>query len=159
MLLPAGSLDGELRSVASPFALMLDSTLCKTETAMWLQVWEKVRGYDKWIEAEATVQTPAPRRSPDWEDVDERGWLGDILVWTDGGGNRQSADFIVPDDCTLYQKVSGDTLVIRYDPRNPGRFYLRQLHLIRIRTTVKRILIAASILGLVVMALWVREKP
>lgn len=126
---------------------------------MWLTVWEKLRGYDKWIEAEATVETPAPLRLPDAEQGDSSAWAGEILVWTDRSGNRQSADFVVPDDCTLYQKVSGDTLVIRYDPRNPGRFYFRQLHRVRIRTTVKRVLIAASILGLVIMALWVREKP
>jgi len=125
---------------------------------MWLVLWEKVRGYDKWIEAQATVQTPETPRSPS-EEVDEQpAWGGDILVWTDQSGNRQSANFIVPDDCTLYQKVAGDTLVIRYDPRNPARFYFRQLYRIRIRTTAKRILITASIIGLIVMAIWVRQK-
>lgn len=59
----------------------------------------------------------------------------------------------------LYQKVAGDSLTIRYNPRNPGQFYLRQLYQVRVTTTLKRLLIAASIIGLVVTALWVREKP
>lgn len=126
---------------------------------MWLTIWESLRGYDKWPETEATVQTPAPRRSPDSETNDEPAWDGDVLVWTDRSGNLQWADFIVPDDCTLYQKVSGDTVIIRYDPRNPSRFYFRQLHRIRVRSAAKRILITVSILGLVAMALWLREKP
>lgn len=138
---------------------MLESFACKTKKTMWLAIWEKLRGYDKWPEIEATIQTPAPRRSPDSETSDESAESGDMLVWTDRSGNLQSADFIVPDDCTLYQKVSGDTVIIRYDPRNPSRFYFRQLHRIRIRSAAKRILIAASILGLIAMALWVREKP
>ncbi len=125
---------------------------------MWLLLWEKMCGYDKWLETEATVQSRPPRPSPSATALESTG-AGDILVWTDRTGNRHVADFIVPDDCTLYQKVSGDVLVIRYDPRNPGRYYFRQLHRIRIRTTAKRIAIAVSIIGLILMALWVREKP
>lgn len=127
---------------------------------MWVDLWEKLRGYNQWTEVEALVQAPAAAGTPrSQDDDDDGGWNGELLVWTDQHGNRRSAAFIVPDDCTLYQKVAGDTLTIRYNPRNPDRFYLRQLHLVRVRTTLKRLLIAASIIGLIVIGLWVREKP
>lgn len=126
---------------------------------MWIEFWEKLRGYDKWTETQALVQAPAAAGPPRNESDNQSAWDGDLLVWIDQHGNRRSAAFVVPDDCTLYQKVAGDALNIRYNPRNPDRFYLRQLHLVRIRTTAKRLLIAASIIGLIVMGLWVREKP
>ena len=121
---------------------------------MWLEFWERLRGYDKWVEASATIETPHS------EDAShEPLWTGDVLVWTDHHGQRQAAEFIVPDDCTLYQKVTGDKLLIRYNPHQPEQFYFRQLHRIRVHTTVKRIAIAISLIGLVVMAFWVRERP
>ncbi|MFP5237100.1 MAG: hypothetical protein ACLGSD_14460 [Acidobacteriota bacterium] len=126
---------------------------------MWVDLWEKLRGYNKWTETEALVQAPAAAGISHCQSEDEPGWNGEMLVWTDQHGNRRSAPFIVPDDCTLYQKVAGDTLVIRYNPRDPDRFYLRQLYRVRVRTTFKRVLIAASIIGLIVIGLWVREKP
>jgi len=124
---------------------------------MWIEFWEKLRGYDQWTETKALVQAPAAAGRN--ESGNQSACDGDRLVWIDQHGNRRSASFIVPDDCTLYQKVAGDALSIRYNPRNPDRFYLRQLHLVRIRTTIKRLLIAASIVGLIVIGLWVREKP
>lgn len=123
---------------------------------MWIEFWEKLRGYNKWTETQALVQAAGITRS---EGDDQPACEGELLVWTDQHGKRRSAAFIVPDDCTLYQKVSGDALNIRYNPRNPDRFYLRQLHLVRVRTTLKRVLIAVSILGLIAIGLWVREKP
>lgn len=126
---------------------------------MWIEIWEKLRGYDRWTEAEAVVHSPLPASLTSADEEEEFPWDGDLLVWTDHRGSRHSAAFIVPDDCTLYQKVAGDSLTIRYNPRNPEQFYLRQLYRVRVTTTLKRVLIAASIIGLVVMALWVREKP
>ena len=127
---------------------------------MLLKVWESLRGYDKWTETRATLEssTPESAGSPG-SDGDPEAWDGrDLLVWTDQRGERQTAEFIVPDDCPLYQKVSGDTLLIRYNPNHTEQFYFRQLHCIRIRTTIKRILIAISLIGLIVMAFWVREQ-
>lgn len=126
---------------------------------MWVDLWEKLRGYNRWTETEALVQAPAAVGDSRDLSEDEPGWNGELLVWIDQHGKRRSAAFIVPDDCTLYQKVAGDTLTIRYNPHNPDRFYLRQLYQVRVRTTLKRVLIAASIIGLIVMGLWVREKP
>lgn len=142
-----------------PFNLMAIFALWHTGTTMWLKLWERMHGYDKWTEAEATVHAPDPHNFPGAASAKDSEWDGDILVWTDHQGHRHSADFIVPDDCTLYQKVNGDTLHIRYNPRKPAQFYQRQLHRVHVRTVLKRVLITASIIGLVVMALRVRSKP
>lgn len=116
---------------------------------MWLELWEKMRGYDGWVEARATVETPASAEAAPG---------GDLLVWTDGRGERQAAEFLVPENSGLYQKVSGDTLLIRYNPRKPGEFYHRQLHRMRVRSAVKRVAIALFLIALIAMAFWVREK-
>lgn len=128
-------------------------TICNTGYNMWLELWEKLRGYDHWIEARATIETSLSAQG-----AQEAALCGDMLVWTDERGQRQAAEFLVPDDCTLYQKVSGDTLLIRYNPRKPGQFYHRQLHRVRVRTTIKRVAITVFLIALIVMAFWVRQK-
>jgi hypothetical protein len=119
---------------------------------MLIELWERLRGYDKWVQTEAKVESSDLEKTPV---VDRYGKVvsysyssGDTLTWTDAAGEKQYADFTVPDDSPLYQLIGGETLTIRYDPAQPDRFYLRELLRTRIHTAVKTTLI--SLLCLIV---------
>lgn len=113
---------------------------------MVIEIWERLRGYDKWIQAEATVESSNVEKTP----IQGRyggtvGYAyssGDRLTWIDRQGEKQYADFTVPDDSPLYQMVGGETVTIRYDPANPDRFYYRELLRTKVHTAVKSTLIA-----------------
>lgn len=118
--------------------------------------WERLRGYDRWIEVAAVIEGPEPDAA---DPADTNGGAvatSDAIVWTDHFGNRQTAAFAVPDESPLYQKVNGDKVVIRYNPSHPERFYFRELYRARVRATIKGILIAAFLIVVVVMAIWIR---
>ena len=105
-----------------------------------LKLWERLRGYDKWVEADAKIRSSQVEKTAH---SDRSGhvsytWAsGDELVWTDSKGQEHTADFTVPDDSPLYQLVGGETVTIRYDPSRPDRFYLRDLLQTRVHTAVK----------------------
>lgn len=66
---------------------------------------------------------------------------GDVLIWTDANGREQRAFFRVPQGSPLYELLGGDTISIRYNPAQPGQFYLRELTQHRANTLAKRILV------------------
>jgi hypothetical protein len=109
-------------------------------------MWEHLRGYDKWIETEARIE------SSDVEETEQVGRYGNVvgyayssgdkLTWTDRQGEKQFADFTVSDDSPLYQLIGGETVSIRYDPARPDRFYYRELMRTRVNTAVKSTLVA-----------------
>ena len=109
-------------------------------------IWERLRGYDKWVAAEATIESSKMKETPH---MDRSGNLTytydsrDVLLWTDKHGEGQRAYFEVPDDSPLYQLVGGEKLNIRYNPDDPEQYYFRELLQTRVRTFVKR---AAAIL-------------
>ncbi|MGB7987562.1 MAG: DUF3592 domain-containing protein [Terracidiphilus sp.] len=124
---------------------------------MLIEIWERLRGYDKWVQVEATIESsnveetkqtlhgqPAPST---WASRDE-------LVWSDRQGQRRSAEFKIPDDSPLYQLIGGETVTIRYNPAKPEKFYYRELLRTRVHTAIKVIFLGLLFLG----ALFVRYR-
>lgn len=112
---------------------------------MLIEIWERLRGYDKWIETQASIESSNLEKTPIADRygnvVDYSYASGDMLTWTDHQGEKQYGDFTVPDDSPLYQLVGGETVTIRYDPASPDRFYFRDLLRTKVHTAVKTTLV------------------
>jgi hypothetical protein len=100
---------------------------------MLIELWEKLRGYDKWTETTATIQSSklaeeqigeVYNRYSENEPVYE--WEStNTLAWADASGNRHTAEYQVSEDSPLFQLYDGQTVTIRYNPVKPDQFYLR----------------------------------
>jgi hypothetical protein len=110
-------------------------------TIMLIEIWERLRGYNKWIQTEAQFESSKVEESKQfgaYRQQDGSTWASDdVLVWTDRQGQRHGVEFQVPDDSPLYQFVDGETVTIRYNPAKPDQFYLRELLRTRVRTAFK----------------------
>ena len=128
---------------------------------MFLELWERLRGYDKWVETQARIEssdvtaTPYATRSgrPAGYTYD----AGDVITWTDPGGEKQYATFEVEEDSPLFQFIGGETVTIRYDPTHPDRFYYRDLLRSQVKSGCKAILIFLVIAGLVGAFIWAQR--
>jgi hypothetical protein len=95
---------------------------------MLIELWERLRGYDRWPEAQATVVSgerlrrkyglPGPRKNTQFS--------SDLLMWTDQKGKEWYGPFVNQDTSPLFQLLDGELISIRYNPSNPGRFYNRE---------------------------------
>lgn len=125
---------------------------------MLVELWERLRGYHKWIDAEATIESSEMHKTP----VQTRDGViysydaSDLLVWTAKNGEKYGAAFSVPDDSPLYQLIDGEKVWIRYNPNQPDDFYYRDLLKTRIHTYVKHFIVATLFLAYFVLRLWVR---
>jgi len=119
---------------------------------MLIEMWERLRGYDKWIEAEAEIESS--QISTYYDRQGEHEQSSDILKWTDVQGEAHRSAFTVPEDSPLYQNVAGQTIAIRYSPADPGRYYLRELLQVRIRTVVRFAVPVLLLIALVVLSNW-----
>jgi hypothetical protein len=96
---------------------------------MLIEAWERLRGYDKWVAAVATVQSTSLSRvdvgtekskSPmpvGWESISK-------ISWRDMNQIEHTAEFRAYEESPLYQLIEGDEVRIKYDPANPSEFYL-----------------------------------
>jgi hypothetical protein len=92
---------------------------------MLIELWEGLRGYDKWVQTEATVESSRTKSVPT-----RHGKLresDDVLLWTDGGGERHRAFFEINETSPLYQLIQDSKITIRYNPADPEQYYLREL--------------------------------
>jgi len=116
---------------------------------MLIEFWERLRGYDKWVVTEATVESSTLKKT---EYHDQSGHVsqtwssGDVLAWTDRQGGKQYADFNVSEGSALYQLIGGERVEIRYNPKEPGRFYFPELLKSRVRAVVQGIRVALLLL-------------
>jgi hypothetical protein len=124
---------------------------------MFLELWERLRGYDQWVETQAAVErsdvsvTSYTGRSGEVIDTYD---AGDVITWTDSRGEKQYATFDVEEGSPLFQLVGGESVTIRYDPAHPDRFYYRDLLRSRVRSACKAILTILVIAGLVGGFIW-----
>jgi len=124
---------------------------------MFLELWERLRGYDQWVETQAAVErsdvsvTSYTGRSGEVIDTYD---AGDVITWIDSNGEKQYATFDVEEGSPLFQLVGGESVTIRYDPANPDRFYYRDLLRSRVRSACKAILTILVIAGLVGGFIW-----
>jgi uncharacterized protein DUF3592 len=118
---------------------------------MLIEIWERLRGYDKWIQVDARVESSNLQETKNYDrsgNQIESSWESDDeIVWTDNMGQEQRADFNVPDDSPIYQLVGGETVTIRYNPAKPEEFYYRELLRTRVHTAFKLTLICGCLIG------------
>jgi hypothetical protein len=118
---------------------------------MLIEIWERLRGYDKWIQVDARVESSNLQEIKNYDrsgNQIESSWESeDEIVWTDNMGQEQRADFNVPDDSPIYQLVGGETVTIRYNPAKPEEFYYRELLRTRVHTAFKWTLICGCLIG------------
>lgn len=108
---------------------------------MLIELWEKLRGYDKWVEAEATVESSRGEhiqvRTGGYEQSDN------VLLWTDLKGERHRAYLEVSAGSPLYNLLQDSKISIRYDPADPDEYYLREL--LKLRMTKATVGICFSV--------------
>lgn len=127
---------------------------------MFTEVWERLRGYDKWVAAVASVESSEVNRT---SHTNASGRVvgytydsGDVLVWADAHGERHEAYFKVPDESSLYQMISGEKIAIRYNPANPDEFFLRELLQTRVHRVVTWTVAILLFVGVVILGVWFR---
>jgi uncharacterized protein DUF3592 len=128
---------------------------------MLIELWEKIRGYDKWRPVEAKILSSklddvqvlaVPDGFGRVQTGDE--WQSTCgISWTDANGKEHQARFKVSEDSPLFQLYDGQTLEIRYNPENPDQFYQRGVAHAKLMMTLKWT-IGPVILGAVFLALW-----
>jgi hypothetical protein len=97
---------------------------------MLIEIWERLRGYDKWIETEATIEsshldeviagaTRSGKPIYEWQGNEE-------ISWVDKDGVQQCEPLAVSENSPVFQMYEGNPLVIRYNPDSPSDFYVRE---------------------------------
>jgi hypothetical protein len=121
---------------------------------MLIELWERLRGYDKWVEAKATVELSDPTfhepRGHDYSHSD------DVIVWSDSAGEKHRASFTVQVDSPLFQLVQDSRIGIRYNPADPEQCYFRELLQTRIRKVLSMAVVAALLIAAAVLSGWLR---
>ena len=87
---------------------------------MLIELWEKLRGYDKWVEAQATVAELKIQKG-------EIDFKADCKIEWDGNGKKQTSSFQADEESPLYQLSEGDQFSIRVNPQEPSEFYSAEL--------------------------------
>jgi len=127
---------------------------------MLIEIWERLRGYHRWTETQATVESAKVEKTPfggsDGSPVHYTTTAADTLAWFDQSGQKHSAAFTVPEDSPLFKLSGGDAVTIRYNPVDPGKFYLRDLLRARVQTVSLSIL-AGLFVVLFIAALILKE--
>jgi hypothetical protein len=119
---------------------------------MLIEFWERLRGYYKWNETEAVIESANVHREP----VGERGIVfittsADTLVWNDQTGQRHFVKFTLSDDSPLFKLRVGDAVTIRYNPNHPDRFYLRDLLRTRVQALFLKVLVGICLALIVIV--------
>jgi hypothetical protein len=127
--------------------LIRSLSVCATlEAIMLIEAWERLRGYDKWIQTEATikssqldeVEVARVRTSRYGDDEPIMEWQSTCsLAWTDNTGRTRTADYEVSESSSLFQLYDGQTETIRYNPANPDEYYIRDLLRDKVVSTLK----------------------
>ena len=109
---------------------------------MLLELWEHLRGYDKWIQTEATILAADLEElkieDRDGVDVPIDDWQSlSTISWTDSNGYSCSGEYVVEENSPLFHLYEGQTLTIRYNPQAPHKFYIRGVLRSQILSTLK----------------------
>jgi hypothetical protein len=112
---------------------------------MLIEIWERLRGYDKWVQAEARVELSKVEKRKD----SYSGWVAtNVISWKDLSGATRIANFSVSGDSPLYQLIGGETVTIRYNPANPDKYYFHDLLQSRAHTVFQATVFALIFAGL-----------
>jgi hypothetical protein len=99
---------------------------------MLIEIWERLRGYDKWIQTEARIDSAGAARKAlgkRYRVSNSSRFSANLLVWRDQRGKTHYGAFVNHDTSPLYQLLEDETITIRYDPARPDRYYCRSLWL------------------------------
>jgi hypothetical protein len=132
----------------------------QTECAMLIEIWERLRGYDKWPQTEATIRSSTLAEvevghtrsgTPIMETQNTC-----TLVWRDPKGGEQLDDFSVFESSPLFQLYEGQKVTIHCDPADPGKYFFPELQRSRAIRAMKTVLGFLVILGLLLLYIWFR---
>jgi hypothetical protein len=112
---------------------------------MLIELWERLRGFDKWVETEAKIESSnlseaevASFRDRSGRDRIDYEWESTCWIrWTDAEGKGHKDFYEVWEGSPLYQLYDGQTVAIRYNPANPDQFYLRGVSESQLMTKLK----------------------
>src|ERR1700677_1384026 len=125
---------------------------------MLIEIWERLRGYDKWAQTNA-VGCRSGRKQAEHQGGYGASFTteaGDVIEWTDPTGEKQYADFNAPEGSKLFQLTTGDTVEIRYNPAKPDDFYYRDLLQLRVRQAAGATLVVLFVLSFYGLMIWAR---
>jgi hypothetical protein len=123
---------------------------------MFIEIWERLRGYDKWFETTATIESSKEQK------IVTQGRYGpiesfesdDLITWTDNHGEKQYAGFTADENVKLFQLIDGETVRIRYNPSQPDEFYYRDLLEDRVRKFVRNALLVLFVAAFLALRIW-----
>ncbi len=120
---------------------------------MLIEIWERLRGYDKWIQTEARViSSKVERTSRRVKGGRQDIWIvTNTIVWTARQGQIQSAVFNLADISLLNYFVVGETVTIHYNPVKPSIYYLRELASLNLRRRIKWTALLLAGIGIFVL--------
>ena len=116
-----------------------------------IEIWKRPRGYNKWIETEATILSSKlaksaiiPSNSDKFDKLLSKSlwrmlqWHSTCtILWTDISEIPHMASYSVGENSVLFQLYEGETIPIRYNPIYPEEYYLRDLLVNRIASRTK----------------------
>ena len=109
---------------------------------MLIEAWERLRGYDKWTLAVATVTSTTLSQIDIGSDKSKSPLTVGFesickITWQDKNQFEHTAVFSAYEESPLYQLSEGDTVNIRYNPAKPSDYYLPELIQSRLTRTWK----------------------
>jgi hypothetical protein len=105
---------------------------------MLIEIWERLCGYDKWIQREATIKSSRLADVQVFNSPAAREWRSaSTLAWKDEAGQQHTATYEVTDNSSLFQLYEGQTVTIRCNPADPNKFYLPGVLKSRVMSGIK----------------------
>ena len=126
---------------------------------MLIEIWEKLRGYDKWVNAAATIERSDVEKTPHNDrngSVSYSYEAGDVIAWVVDGA-KHYADFNVEEGSHLFQLVGGESVAIRYNPKDPDDFYYRDLLKSRVNRFCRGVFTVFVFIAIAIFATWLRS--
>ncbi len=124
---------------------------------MLIELWERLRGYDRWTETTARFERADVQKKVFTDSVGNRREVyssSDTIAWTDQLGNIHRKSFKVSDNSSLYLMVDGEEVSVRYNPARPSRIYYRSLLMAQVRSVVTLILVILILAALFFLNHW-----
>ncbi|MGA3371900.1 MAG: hypothetical protein ABSC48_09085 [Terracidiphilus sp.] len=124
---------------------------------MLIEIWERLRGYDKWVPVEARVWSASQLRKKlgkRYQVSPSSQFSGELLVWRDLSGETRFGSFVTHETSPLYQLLEGETIHICYNPSKPDHYYCRPHFLSWLGLITKASLVGLVCLGFIVWRIW-----
>jgi hypothetical protein len=128
---------------------------------MLIEIWERLRGYDKWIPVEAKVFSAREIRKKlgkRFQVSPTSRFSGELLVWKDMEGEAHLGAFVTHETSPLYQLLEGESIAICYSPAKPDHCYCRPHFISWVALITKAILALVICGGFIVWRIWMIVK-